>query len=114
MKSVSIMLPYIIGAICFAVCFFLAILSANLTKYRTDHTDKRTRRIWFWVIGVVMAIAIFLICYFGWANDITVPSKQSQFITHTCISTIAFFVLFVVAGLITSKAFKSKKVQSWF
>lgn len=114
MNQVSILLPYIIGGIVFAVCFLLAFVSANIINYRTDHTDKRTRRVWFWVFAAVVLIATFLICYFGWADGIRIPSRKSEFITHTSIATIAATIVYIIMGFLVSKIFKTKKVKSWF
>ncbi len=114
MRNVSITLPYIIGGISFAVCFLLAVLSAIMVKYRTNHTHNRIRRIWFWVICLFSGIATFLINYFGWAIKIRVASKQSAFISHSCYATIAVILLFIVLGWVVSKIFKEKKVSSWF
>ncbi len=114
MKNVSMILPYIIGGITFFVCFLLALYSAGKINYKSDHSDKKTRRIWFWVLAVLTPVLTFLICYFGWATNIQVPSKADEFTNHTCYSTAAFFVLFIILGFIISKIFKTKKVQSWF
>ena len=114
MNNISTSLPYIIGAICMAVFFLLAFVSANMVNYRTDHSDKRTRRVWFWIFAVLTLITTFCICYFGFAISIKVPARQEAFITSTCIATGVFFVAYIVFGFIISKVFKTKKVQSWF
>ncbi len=114
MNNVSTSLPYIIGAISMAVCFLLAFVSANMIKYRTDHSDKRARRVWFWVFAALTAILTFGICYFGFAIGIRVPSRQEAFVSSSSYSTVAFFVGYIVLGFIVSKIFKTKKVQSWF
>lgn len=114
MNNVSTSLPYIIGAICMAVCFLFAFISANMINYRPDHSDKSSRKVWFWVFAVITLIATFLINYFGFAQGIKVKAHQSDFITATCISTGVFFVLYIVLGFVVSKIFKNKKVQSWF
>jgi TRAP-type C4-dicarboxylate transport system permease large subunit len=114
MNNVSTSLPYIIGGICFAVFFLLAFVSANMVNYRTDHSDKSTRRVWFWVFAALTAISTFCICYFGFAIGIKMPSKQGAFLNSTCIATGVFLVAYIILGLVVSKIFKSKKVQSWF
>ncbi len=105
---------YMIGIVCAVAFFLLALLSAVMIAYRPDLKDKTTRKVWYWVLGIICAFTAFLVPYFAIYTDIKVPSKADAFMNAMIIGTCLSFVIYVIAGFIVSKSFKTKKVQSWF
>lgn len=113
----SVMSAYLIGFVVFIVCMLLAILVANSIKYEAgvNPQDKKKRRLWFWIFAIACPVIILAVTYFCVYTDIRIPSKKDAYITSMCISSGAFFVLYVLLGFLLSKVmFKHGKLSSWF
>lgn len=110
------MTAYVIAGVITLVFVLISVLVANIIKYEggTNPKDKKKRRIWFWVLSVFVPIVIFLICYFGFALNIKVPSLKDKFMMAMNIGTAGSFVVYVLIGFILSKIFKNGKVGHWF
>lgn len=107
---------YMIGAITFVVCILLAIINANAIRYEagTNPQDKKKRKTWFWIFAVLCPIAIMVICYFAVYSGIRVPSKQDAYLTAMGISSLLFFIAYIVCGFVLSKTHPHGKLASWF
>ena len=108
-------LAYLIGVISFLVFIVLAIISAKSIAYQSgvNPKDPAKRKLWFWIFGIICFLATFAACFYFY-NQIKVPSKASTFMTHMIISSIASFVIYVIAGVTLSKVFNHGKLSSWF
>ena len=116
-----------------AALFFLlvAIVVARVILYTPSRKDLRTRRVWFWIFGVLSLITTFVLLFFVFqpatAQDLRamgmlkIPADYAQydakFMHYTKmypISVIVSFVLYVGLGFCLSKMFKTKKIGDWF
>lgn len=105
---------YIIGAIVSAVVLLVSVLVANNIQYLPDSSDVKKRKTWFWIISVLAPILTFAVSYFAIYQGIKIPVQKMDCMTAMCISAGVSWVLYIVLGVIVSKAFRNKKVGNWF
>lgn len=107
---------YVIGIIVSVVLLIVAAFVSNLIAYQPGNnpTDPRTRRIWFWLLGVLVPVVSLLFSYFIQYSNLRVPSQKSQYMTAMCIAAVVGFVIYLVLGFILSKIFKNGKLGNWF
>lgn len=112
----SVVSAYVIGAVVCLVLFAISALVANLIPYDAskDRKDIGKRRLWFWVISVLVPVAIYIIAWIAVYSDLKVPSQKVSYMTAMGISAGVMFVVYVLLGLILSKVMKSSKLGSWF
>ena len=112
--NASVTSAYMVGFVAFAVCMLIAIIVSNAIRYEVNNPqDKKKRRIVFWLMGVLVPLAVFATTYFVFYTDIRVPSRAEAYMTAMCISAAAFFVLYIVVGFVLSKVFSHSKLTSW-
>ena len=94
----------------------LAALVSSLIKYEggSNPKDKQKRKTWFWVLGVLTPVLIFLVGFFFIRAGIKVPSKQENFTMHLGIATGVGFVVYILLGFILSRIFRKGKIGQWF
>lgn len=107
---------FIISFIIAAVAMLIAIVASNAVAYKigVNSSDVTTRRIWFWVMGVLTPIISWVICYFMIYTAARGKSHKADAMQAMCIASAISFVLYVVAGWILSKIFNNKKIGTWF
>lgn len=110
------MTAYIMAAAISIGFLLISALIANLIKYEggSNPKDKKKRKIWFWVMGVLSLIVTLVVGFFIILPGISVPTLQTKFTNALLIGTGAGFVLYIILGLIISKIFKHGKVGNWF
>lgn len=109
------MQTYILAAIFALVFILLSIIVSNLIKYEggSNPTDPRKRKMWFWVLGILSFVAVFLYNMLMVAPTIG-ANLQSKFMTANIIAAVIDFVIYVVVGVILSKMMRTKKIGNWF
>ena len=107
---------YVIGIIVAVVLLLVAAIISNLISYQPGNnpTDPRTRRIWFWVLGVCTPVVSLMWSYFTQYSNLRVPSQKTEYFTAMCIAAVVAFVIYLVLGFILSKIFKNGKLGNWF
>ncbi|MBQ7495253.1 MAG: hypothetical protein IJT75_05810 [Bacteroidaceae bacterium] len=105
---------YIIGFIAFFVLILISAIVANLIAYAPDGSDRRKRKVAFWILGGLVPVATFAAGYFMYYQNIRVPSRAEAYMTALSISSAAFFVAYIVVGVVLAKIFNHGKLSSWF
>lgn len=109
----NVMFPYFLTFGISAICFGVATWIANSTLYRPDSSDIAKRKVWFWVMFVISILLPIVINFFI-AQGLEIPNATYTYFKHSCIADAVFAVIYILIGLIVSKAFNTKKVGSWF
>ncbi len=102
---------YFTALIFMAVAFAIAVLIANLIKWqgKPDNSYKK-RRVWWVVIGVVVAFVFFIINATYVAGFINKSSLMAKFGTANIIATVAICLVgYFVLSIITMLIFRSTK-----
>jgi len=107
---------YVISVIVAIVAMLTAIVASNRVAYKpgVNAGDVTTRRIWFWVMGVLTPIISWGICYFLVYEAARGKSHKADAMQAMCIAALVSFALYVAVGWILSKVFKNKKIGTWF
>jgi sulfoxide reductase heme-binding subunit YedZ len=113
---VSTVPVYIISAVIAVVFLLIAILISNAIKFEGGAfpLDPIKRKRWFWVMGVIGAIANLLFGLFSYYYPENNSYAKSQLITAIGIGTGICFVLYVILGFILSATIKNGKINNWF
>ena len=109
----SMMTAYVWALVVFIVFFLIAILISNMIPYKPNESGAGKRRIVFWVFAV-LTFAVSFIINWGISSGIDVASIKHEYEVNTIIGSGAAFVLYVLIGLIISKAAPRTKVGTWF
>ena len=112
-QSVS---AYIIAVVIALFFLLIAAVISNLIQFEggSNPKDKRKRKTWFWVLGSITPIVIFLYGFIIVRPDILVPSMRDKYTTAISIGAGIAFVLYLVLGFVLSKVFKHGKIGNWF
>lgn len=105
---------YIIGAVVSVIILLVSVLIANKIEFQPDTSDVKSRKTWFWIISILAPVLTFLLGYLLVYMGLKVPSQKTAAMTAMLISAGVSWAVYLVLGIIVSKAFKSKKVGSWF
>lgn len=111
---VNVTSAYIVAIIVCAVFFLLAMLIANMIKFKPDLSDKTKRRVCFWVLAILNPIIGFALNYGIFYVHINAHSKQAAFLTAMAIAAAIALVLYIVAGVIAAKISKTGKISTLF
>ena len=105
---------YICALVAAVLALVLAIVLSNKVSYQPNLSDVGKRKGIFWfssiVAPVVSALLAFLFVYIG----LKTGSKKNTFMLHMFIGLCVSWVVYVVLGLVVSKANKQGKLGSWF
>ena len=102
---------YFTALIFMTVAFALALLIANLVRWqgKPDNSYK-TRRIWWIVIGVVVAFVFFIINATYVSGFIGNSSQMARFGKANIIATVAVCLVgYFIVSIITMLIFRSNK-----
>ena len=113
MDQVSMTTAWMWSIVVMVVCFLVALVIANAVLFKPNDPGTSTRRIWFWIFGVLSVVIGFIVNYII-ADGIDVPSAQSDYHMHSGISAGVCFVVYVIVGFAVSKLFPNSKVGTWF
>lgn len=98
------------------VLLVIAAVIANAIKFQIgdNRTDITKRRVWFWILAVLVPIVTFAITYFVTYKGLRVPTQKDQYFNAMCISAAVFFVVYIVLGVVLSLMNKKGKMGDWF
>ena len=107
---------YVISVIVAIIAMLVAIVASNAVAYKpgVNSGDVTTRRMWFWIMGVLTPIISWGICFFLVYQTARGKSHKADAMQAMCIGAAVAFVLYVVVGWILSKLFNTKKIGTWF
>lgn len=110
------MSAYVISLIVAIAAMLIAIVASNNVAYDpgVNSGDATTRRIWFWIMGVLTPIISWVICFFLVYGAARGKTHKTAAMQATCIAAAVSFVLYVLVGWILSKVFNNKKIGTWF
>ena len=111
------MTPYIYAAIFSGAFLLIAAIISNLIKFEggSNPKDPGKRKLWFWVIAILTPIFIFIMCRFILAPN---PSDDQmvydEFVNAIPFAAVVGLGIYILLGLILSKAVKHSKLGHWF
>lgn len=91
----------------------VAIVVANMIPNKPGGKDISQRRVWFWILFIVVIAASFGL-NFWIGSGIKIPTKHAAYLTASAIATGVGAVIYLVLGIVLSKAMKRSKLGSWF
>ncbi|MDE5971015.1 MAG: hypothetical protein K2G74_09350 [Muribaculaceae bacterium] len=117
---------YVMSIIFLMIFFGLALVTAFLTPNRPSGTDRSTRRVWFWVLGV--ASGIFNYAYFSfvaipdsWVKLTSIAQAMPANIqayadlnAANVWASICVVIVYIFVGFIVSRCCSRTKLGSWF
>lgn len=105
---------YIIG-VCVAVALLIvSSIVSNCIAFRPDNSDCKSRKLWFWVFGVLSPVLTFVIALVLVYMGIKAKAKADSYMIAMAISSIVSFVLYTLCGFALSKMNKHGKLGNWF
>lgn len=99
-----------------AVCiilFLLALLISNLVPYTPSGRDRLTRRVVFWVFCALTPCVSFAINAIV-AQSFRIHAQRAAFMGQSAIAAGCALLLFILVGLVLSRAYQRSKISSWF
>lgn len=107
---------YVISLIIAVVAMLVAIVASNAIAYKpgVNSGDVTSRRIWFWVMGVLTPVISWVTCYFLVYEAARGRSHKADAMQAMSIAAAVSFLLYVVVGWVLSKVFNNKKIGTWF
>lgn len=112
----SVVSAYVIGGVSMLVLLVIAAVIANAIKFQIgdNRTDITKRRVWFWILAVLVPVLTFAITYFATYKGLKVPTQKDQYFNAMCISAAVFFVVYIILGVVLSLVNKKGKMGDWF
>ena len=107
---------YMFAVVTAIVMLGLAILVASMIQYQSgaNPKDRMKRKMWFWILGIITPIIFYVYNLTLVMPNIKAGPAMNKFFTHSALSPVLAFAIFVILGVIVSKIFKRKKVGNWF
>ena len=109
---------YVLAAVVTVIFMLLAVVISSVIKFELSQNpqDKKKRRVWFWILGVLTPVVVFLVGYFIMGTEKQIPMKSAReaFRTAVGIASGCSFVVYVIVGFVLSKIFKNSKIGHWF
>lgn len=104
-------------AIIFAILFIgISYLVSNMIAFQggKNPTDAKTRKVWFYILGITATIFFFLWNFFYVTDLIKGAKGKSDFLLHNTIATLVCFILYVGLGFVVARIFKHSKFGTIF
>jgi archaellum biogenesis protein FlaJ (TadC family) len=107
---------YVMAAAISLGFLLLAALVSSIIQYEggSHPKDKRKRKTWFWILGILVPVVVFLVGFLFVRSGIKVPTMRDKYTVALSIATGASFVLYILLGFIMSKIFRNGKIGHWF
>lgn len=98
------------------VLLAIAAAIANAIKFQIgdNRTDITKRRIWFWILAILVPIITLAITYFATYKGLRIPTQKDQYFSAMCISAAVFFFVYILLGIVLSLMNKKGKIGDWF
>lgn len=111
----TIIIPiYVIAIIAAIVTLLVAVLISNGVDFRPDMSDVSKRKTIFWVVSILSIILSIAVAFAFVYTDCKTGSKKSAFMLHESIGAALSWIVYLVLGIIISKANPKGKLGSWF
>lgn len=111
----NIIIPiYVIAIIAAIVALLIAIMFSKGVDFRPNMSDVSKRKTIFWlvsILSIVLSVAVAFACVY---TDCKTGSKKSAFMLHESIGAALSWIIYLVLGIIISKANPKGKLGSWF
>ncbi len=104
-------------AFAFAILFIgISYLVSNMIAFEggKNPTDAKTRKIWFYILGVTATLFFFLWNYFYVTDLIKGAKGKSDFLVHNMVATVLCFVIYIAFGFMIARIFKHSKFGTIF
>lgn len=109
----STSVAYVWAIVISLVLLLLAAIIAYMIPNKPRGKDIGQRRVWYWVLFVVVVAASFGLN--AWiASGILIPTRHAAYMTASAIATGVAAVIYLVLGIGLSKGMKKSKLGSWF
>lgn len=105
---------YIVGIALTIVMLIIAAMISNMIAFRPDNSDCKSRKTWFWILGVLTPVLTFIITLVVGYLQIKSHKKAETYMIAMSISSAVSFVLYVALGWIIAKTNKHGKLGNWF
>ena len=107
---------YMFAVVTAIVMLGLAILVASMIQYQSgaNPKDRIKRKTWFWILGILTPVIFYVYNLTMVMPNIKAGPAMNKFFTHSALSPVVAFAIFVILGVVISKIFKRKKVGNWF
>ena len=104
----NIIIPiYVIAVVAAIVALLVAIMFSKSVDFRPDMSDVSKRKTIFWLVSILSIILSVAVAFAFVYTDCKTGSKKSAFMLHESI-------IYLVLGIIISKANPKDKLGSWF
>jgi len=104
-------------AIIVAILFIgISYIVANMIAFEggKNPQDAKTRKTWFYIIGLSSVIFFFLWNYL-YVNDLIKGAKgKSDFLVHNAVATLVCILVYLVLGYVVARVFKHSKFGTIF
>lgn len=110
----NVISAYVVGVALSIVMIAIAAVVSNAIAFRPDNTDCKSRKTWFWIIGVLTPVLTFVITLLAGYYSIKSHKKAENYMIAMSISSVISFVLYVGLGWIIAKTNNHGKLGNWF
>lgn len=110
----NVISAYIVGVALAIVMLAIAAVVSNIISFRPDNSDCKSRKTWFWVIGILTPVLTFIITLLVGYMGIKSHKKAENYMIAMSISSVVSFVLYVALGWLAAKANSHGKLGNWF
>ena len=104
---------YVWAIVISLLLFLVAVIIAYMIPNKPGGKDISSRKMWFWVLFVVVIVASFGVNYYI-GSGIKIPTKYAAYLTASAISTGVGAVIYLILGVVLSKMMPTSKLGSWF
>ncbi len=105
---------YICAVIAAAVALILAAMLSKGVEFRPNLSDVKKRKGIFWGISILAPLLSAILSFSLVYISLKTGSKKSVFMLHMFIGLFVSWIVYVIIGLVVSKANKQGKLGSWF
>lgn len=105
-------ITYGTGVLITVVLLILSIVFVNMVKMQPGANGAaatvRSRRIIFWILGLVSPIVTFVLSYFVYLPHVKGAPAIDKYMSASYVAVAVVFVLYVLLGLVLSKLILKK------
>ena len=105
-------ITYGTGVLITVVLLILSIVFVNMVKMQPGANGAaatvRSRRIIFWILGLISPIVTFVLSYFVYLPHVKSGPAIDKYMSASYVAVAVVFVLYVLLGLVLSKLILKK------